>query len=425
MWLSNRNNNVALLSVMLLVLLTQKVNASVSDVMETNQKTVQQLSSIVNRALTKNPAIQSAIANVVAIEARFKGLSLPLNNPELEIGTEHTDIETYTFGLSQTIDWHDKQNAQQQVVEAELAHAKAEASALRFSMSIEILKAVGDIASYHQITALSNERVKSFERFTGIAQQLNQAGDISSTELELARLSLVEAIMLHAANGSELIEANSQFYELSGFQLKGNVKFPETLPIKLPSDANEEFMLQDHPQIKVAQLTSLIARKKITFTEQDRKPDPTFGITAGREGKEDIIGASFSIPLQVRNNYSHQVDIAAAESLQADRDALQLYRSLQAKLKATRDRYQLIATAWSFWRSNGQQSLNNQLELLEVQWESGEMNTTDYLLQLQQTLNTQIAGVELKSQFWNAWIGWLSASGQLTKWLNLTTSEKL
>ena len=425
MWLSNRNNNVARLSVMLLISLTQTVNASVSSITETDQRTVQQLSSIVNRALTKNPAIQSAIANVVAIEARFKGSSLPLNNPELEIETEHTDIETYALGLSQTIDWHDKQNAQEKVVEAELAHAKAEAFALRFSMSIEILKAVGDVASYHQITALSNERVKSFERFTSIAQQLNQAGDISSTELELARLSLVEAIMLHATNGSELIEASSQFFELSGFELKGNIEFPETLPIKLPSDANEESMLQNHPQIKAAQLASLIARKKITFTEQDRKPDPTFGITAGREGKEDLLGASFSIPLQIRNNYKHKVDIAAAESLQADKDALQLYRSLQAQLKASRDRYKLISRAWSFWKTKGQKSLDNQLQLLEVQWKSGEINTTDYLLQLQQTLNTQIAGVELKSKFWNAWIDWLGTSGQLTQWLNLTTSEKL
>ena len=424
MWFLNHKYSIALFSVILLIQLPQTASASItSAIVDGDRETVQQLSTIVNRALTNNPAIQSAIADVAAIESRLKGSRLPLNNPELEIGAERTDIETYTLGLSQTVDWHNKQSAQEKVVETELAHASASAMALRFDMSTNLLKAIGDIASYQLITALSNERVKSYERFTRLAQQLHQAGDISPAELELARLSLSEAIMQHAANGSDLIAARSQFFELSGFELEGNVKFPETLPVKLPSDHDQEPLLQKHPQVKVAHLASLISRQKIAFAKQDRKPDPTFGITAGREGKEDLLGVSFSMPLQVRNDYGHQVDIAAAESLQSEKNALQIFRLLQAKLKASRDRYELIGKAWFLWESKGRKSLSNQLELLELQWKSGEINTTDYLLQLQQTLDTQIAGVELKNKFWNAWVDWLSASGRVTQWLNLTATE--
>ena len=425
MWFIKHKYSIALFTAIFLIQIAQTATASIaSKVEEADHETVQQLSTIVNRALTNNPAIQSAIADVAAIEARLKGSRLPLNNPELEFGAERTDIETYTLGLSQTIDWHNKQSAQEQVVETELAHAAATAVALRFDMSTNILKAVGDIASHQQTTILSNERVKSYERFVRLAQQLHQAGDISPAELELARLSLSEAIMQHAGNGSDLIDAKSRFFKLSGFELEGNVKFPDTLPVKLPSDHDEESLLQNHPQVKVAHLASLISRQKITFAEQDRKPDPTFGITAGREGKEDLLGVSFSMPLQVRNDYGHQVDIAAAESLQAEKKALQIFRSLQAKLKASSDRYDLVGKAWFLWESKGRKSLSNQLELLELQWKSGEISTTDYLLQIQQMLDTQIAGVELKNKFWNAWVDWLNASGRLTQWLNLTATEK-
>ena len=57
-------------------------------------------------------------------------------------------------------------------------------------------------------------------------------------------------------------------------------------------------------------------------------------------------------------------------------------------------------------------------QLLESQWQSGEMSTTDYLIQIQQTLDTQIAGAELQSELWSAWIDWLSSTNQLSDWLN-------
>ncbi len=70
-----------------------------------------------------------------------------------------------------------------------------------------------------------------------------------------------------------------------------------------------------------------------------------------------------------------------------------------------------------------QASPDLQAALLESMWETGEINTTDYLFQVQQTLDTQIAGIKLHRNLWGARIEWLSASNTLNKWLNQTTSE--
>ncbi len=61
--------------------------------------------------------------------------------------------------------------------------------------------------------------------------------------------------------------------------------------------------------------------------------------------------------------------------------------------------------------------------LLETLWRAGEISTTDYLLQVQQALDTQIAGIELHGDFWNAWLAWMNHSASLDNWLNTENQE--
>ncbi len=385
-------------------------------------KDVQQLAAIVNRALETNPEIQAAQAAVDAAQARLIGAALPLNNPELELEAERTDISTYTLGIRQTIDWHDKQSAFEHAAQAELTSARSGVAALRLTKATELLDAIGRIAVHHEITTLSKRRTEILDRFAKLAKQRHAAGDISQAELGLARLSLAEAVMQHAGNGAELIQAKSDFFSISGQKLDGGIKFPDQLPATLPRAKDEEALAQNHPQVQAAHQMARAARQQIHAVDQERKADPTFGLAAGREDQENLVALSFSIPLQVRNNFRSNVDAAQAEALQVEQQALQTYRNLLARLQGAQERYQLIARAWFLWISEGRVSLRKHIGLLETLWKAGEINTTDYLYQVQQTLDTQIAGVELHGNLWGAWIEWLSASGTLNKWLNETTA---
>ena len=59
------------------------------------------------------------------------------------------------------------------------------------------------------------------------------------------------------------------------------------------------------------------------------------------------------------------------------------------------------------------------MTLIERLWQTGEINSTDYIVQLKQRIDSQIAGVELKGRAWQAWSEWLRASGQVESWLQL------
>ncbi len=385
---------------------------------------VQQLAAIVNHALESNPEIEAAKAAVDAAQARLTGAGLPLNNPELEMEAEHTDISTYTLGISQTIDWYNKQDAMEQALRAELNVARTEVTALNLVKSAELLKAIGGIATHREITTLSRRRTGILERFSQLAEQRHAAGDIPQVELELARLSLAEAVMQHAANGSELIQAKSDYFSLSGQTLDGNIKLPDRLPARPSSTLDEEALVRNHPQVQVAQLMTQATRQQIHAVDQERKADPTFGLRAGREDRENLLALTFSIPLQVRNAFQSSVNAAQAEALAAEQASQQTYRNLLTRLRSARERYLLVADAWSLWVSHGRSSLLQRIDLLEALWQAGEMSTTDYLLQVQQTLDTQIAGVRLQGDLWGTWVDWLSASGTLDTWLNKTSEEQ-
>ncbi|WP_457670608.1 TolC family protein [Thiolapillus sp.] len=379
---------------------------------------VQKLASIVNRSLQANPEILAAQSAIDAAQARLDGATLPLNNPELEAEIERTDVNTYQLGISQTFDWHDKRGALQQVAQAELEAARQQLAALQLAKSIELLDAVGRISIQNSINDFSRRRTEILARFTRLAKQRHAAGDIPQAELELARLSLAEASMQQARNQAELIQANSDFLSLSGQTLNEKITLPESLPINPAAEADLETIARQHPEVQAALLAAQIAKRRINAADRERKTDPTLGLSAGREDDTKLLALHFSIPLQIRNNYQSNVDTARAEALREERLAQQIYWNLRAQLQSASQRHSVIATAWKQWLNQGRTSLQQHVSLLDTLWQSGEISTTDYLLQVQQTLDTQIAGVELHGDLWSTWLDWMSASASLDAWLN-------
>jgi cobalt-zinc-cadmium efflux system outer membrane protein len=54
---------------------------------------------------------------------------------------------------------------------------------------------------------------------------------------------------------------------------------------------------------------------------------------------------------------------------------------------------------------------------LERLWTAGELNTTDYLIQLTQALDTKASAIEQRGRMWTDWSEFLIASGKIEHWL--------
>src|SRR3546814_675012 len=165
--------------------------------------------------------------------------------------------------------------------------------------------------------------------------------------------------------------------------------------------------------------SDLAAERDVTVARRNRVADPTVGVQAGRinsNGRQDnVFGVSVSIPLFVRNSYRAEVVAAIADADLAMAEADRIRIELDADRRRAIESYMAAQSAWSRWQASRGTNVERRENLLERLWRQGELSTTDYLLQLRQTLDTALAGAELEARLWRNYIDYLSATGQLER----------
>lgn len=377
------------------------------------------LVDLVRLVVNNHPRARSVNASLQASSARYQAAGQPLYNPELEVEAERTDVNTTSLGLSQTIDWSDKRGARASAAGDEHDAATAEAESARQGLATELLKALSEYHTADDLNKLGQRRLQLMQQFAAIAEKRQQAGDLNQVELDLAKLAALEANLESAELAARFNDAGQALVTLLG-ELPAPRTWP-MLPQLLPDiqqlDIDTEKLLRGHPAFRSQQARMTAARTSIKLRQRETRPDPTISIRTGREDNETLTGLTLSVPLFVRNNFQAEVTEANANLEKAEQDAKSSWLKLKSHINTSVRRYTLMRSTWSSWLQGGETSLKRRTELLEQLWQAGELGTTDYLIQLKQTLDTQAAATELRGRVWKSWTDWLAASGTIFKWL--------
>jgi len=383
------------------------------------------LTALVRESLKSNPRVQAVSAALAASKAREHGAGQPLYNPELELDVEKTDARTSSIGISQAIDWADKRGARASVGAAERASYAADLADVRQTLAADLLSALVRFHTQDDLSRLSQRRIELTQRFLSLAARRRQAGDLPQVELDLAQLAAIQARMQQAQAAAARAEALQDLIALVGDERRAWPLLPEDLPALTREQLDIDALLTKLPSLRAQQARINAARATVQLKTRERRPDPTIALRGGREDSEDLIGVTVSIPLFVRNDFRAEVDASSEESIAAERQLQNMARVARARLLSTAERYRLTRDAWIAWRQAGDISLQRQTDVLQRLWQAGELGTTDYLLQLTQTLDTQASALELRSNLWQGWIDWLISSGQVEAWLGLGHQSSL
>lgn len=375
------------------------------------------LLDIVDTVLAVHPQIQWAQARLEKIAAESDAKMQPLYNPELAIDYESNVENSSIIGISQTIDWSDKQGAYQQIGENNLLSAQAEFIAIRQSIAADFLKKINRSQAGKTAAELNSQQMETLQAFVDIAERRFKVGDISQVELDLALLAAGEIRMNSAKIQSDYYSAQLELEAFFNFE-KMAIPTLEVDIIGFDSSSIEQ-LLGQHPLLKQLKIASNVAKSEIKLAERQKSADPTISINAGKEGDESVINLGFSMPLFIRNRFSAEVDAAIANSVVVEQYYLNAYREILVSVKTTKKSLSLTLEAYRQWMKLSQSGLQQRGKLLQKLWKSGDLETTDYLVQIQQTLDTRIAATQLKADVINAWIDFLVASGQIDDWLNL------
>ncbi|MET0225483.1 MAG: TolC family protein [Dokdonella sp.] len=376
----------------------------------------------VRRAWLRSPAVQAADAKLAAADARALAATRPLYNPELEITAQNADVNTRSIGVSQTIDWSGKRRARSGAAAAEMRAGQAEREQVRQRVALQWLSGFSAYRAACEQVALGARRVTLLAQFAALAQRRLAAGDIPPLEGDLAELALQEAHAEQAGLLADQAKARQSLSAVGDDDAKSLPELPQALPpaAAIPLAAASVEAL---PALRQAAAEVEAADARIVVAERDRRADPTISLTGGRvtDGPIDdkVVGINLRIPLFLRNDYSAEVTAARAGADEAAATLHDRHRQAVAEAEQAGTSYNALREAWQHWQHSRASNANERATLLQRLWEAGELSTSDYLVQLKQSNDTELAASRLRARAWQAFADWLGASGELDRWLGL------
>jgi cobalt-zinc-cadmium efflux system outer membrane protein len=381
------------------------------------------LKQVVHQVWAASPQIEAARSKVRAAAARAQAEAQPLYNPELSMEAENADVRRRVASLSLTLDLSGKRRAREARGDAGARLSEAEYDRLRRNVSVRWLKAWSGVVLAQRQSELGRKRLRLMQRFDRLAARRLSVGDISSPARDLAGLALGEAQAQLAQLRGEEASARAALQAITGDALITAPPLPEGLPpeatdiVPTPPDAL--------PELRVAHAENARASAGVQVARRARIPDPTVSLTGGRVQSgpisDRVIGLNVSIPLPVRNTGRAEVSAARAEADAAVAELRSQRLLVKARLHQARVRYDALREAGTAFRSSRAGAYEERTDLLERLWRAGEIGTSDYLVQLKQSLDTALSGLQLQQRAWRAWFDYLSSAGRLVDWIEGTT----
>ena len=363
--------------------------------------------------IQEHPEVQAAREQLSGSLAVAEASEQPLYNPELSAELERAgDADNYRLGIAQTIDWWDRRGAQQQQVAQLRTLARQQYRQVVLDRTAQALTLLVDWQAAEQAAGIAQTQAAQLETLLDLLVQRQRAGDLGSIDAEFAFLALAQRMAVVAAAEAALRQAETGVQELlPGWSAsRGGVPeawWAQAQPASVTGDPLQ------HPVVAAAHAQWQASKEGVEVTRRALKAQPTLGLDAGREDSESVVGFSVSIPLNLRNDFSAERRAAGQVSLEAEARFRAAYRKQQFALQAAREIWERYAHHHQRWRQLTGERLQSSAELLQRQWQSGDLATAEYLQALSLRADSLLAGIELEKQTRRALTAVLQHAGQL------------
>lgn len=376
-------------------------------------------SSWFTNSVSQHPDIVAARESMNAAVSISKGREKPLYNPELstEVAREG-QTQNYRIGLSQTIDIWDKRSTRQQEAVYSREIAQSEFEFIIQNKQAEALRALVQWQSVTKLADLARHEKMQLEALVALLKKRQQADDLSQLDADLSILNLAQKLNSLAKAEVALTSVKSHVDELLPNWTE------ESAPIPLSFwQLNEDSMtahtalerrVNQFPEVAAAKAQWMQLQQSAKLAGKNAKAEPTVGFNAGKTGNENVIGLTFSIPLNVRNNFSSEVVAANQDSLAAEAQYMSLRKKYLLSVGASRAALEAYKAHFNRWLDLSKMRGSSSDELLTKLVTTGDYSTSAYLIALQQRSEGLAAGIELETQFRLAFIEWLVQSGSIS-----------
>lgn len=363
--------------------------------------------------IEQHPDIVAAREQWLGANANADAAEQPIYNPELSAELERNgDEDNYRVGVEQTIDWWDKRGVKRQQASYLRTSAEALYQQQVLDKTAEVLAALVEWYFANRAAIIAQTQQQQFNTLLELVEKRKQAGDLGSIDAELTFLSLSQQLLQVAEVEVALQRAQTRVRELLPEWSPERGGIPDGFwPPQLDSVTDQELL--KHPAVVTVYDSWQSFKEEAKVIKRAAKAEPTVGINAGRDGEESVVGLTFSIPLTIRNNFNAEIRAAESKALEAEARFQALFRKQRFDWQAAHSTWQLYAEQYRRWQTVAQDRVENSAQLLERQWRSGDLSTSNYLLALNQRAESLLAGIQLEKQTQHALTEVLQQSGRL------------
>ena len=363
------------------------------------------------QSFEKLPEVQSQTALKRQALIKVSAADNAVYNPELGLDYQYApDDDTYTIAVSQTIDWSDKRGAAIRVAQLESEIVLTQISTSRSQLLSQQLLALVTLQQQQKLLTFNQQQFDLARAQLALAEQRVEAGDIALVELQLMRLDVANNAAELAIAEQALINAETSAYSLYGSEFLPHIELMGLIDTNLSQEVDSRL-----PALKSLYQQVMLSKLSVGQLKAELAQDPSISLSAEREGSDNKFGVGISIPLSIRNDYSDTLNsanegIAIAEQnyLASERALYQQWRQFNRGLPRLLARYQ----DWiALVELSGQEAAAS----LSVQWQSGDIGTSEYLQSQRQMSSSVIAGLSLEASLYQQWLSWMGDSGQLEK----------
>ncbi|MCT7361172.1 TolC family protein [Thalassolituus pacificus] len=379
--------------------------------------------------IAQTPQVKAAAAQQNSRALWTQAAAQPLYNPELQTRLEQEGSNNnYALEISQKIDWWNQREARSQQQQRLQQQAGQQYQQSLQQTTADALAAIVRYQSAQQRDQLMQRLQQQQQTLTQLIEQRRSIGDLSALDAELALLAQSSLLADIAASQAELSAAAAQLSALLP-DWQQQPQYLNALIQQLDNSAqqlsqqplsDEQFrqLALSHPQSESARLFWLAEQQRAQLSRDSLRAEPTLGVSAGRNGEEDVLGLALSLPLNVRSSYRQAAAAANGEALQAEAEFYVSLQQQQQQLRASHSRVQAYRRQVKQWQTLMSDGGQRSAQLLQQQWRNGDLSTSAYIQASAQWAASLQAGIELTTDYRQAQIQWLSDSQNIRRFLS-------
>ena len=365
------------------------------------------------------PPIRTARARVGAAEATQIEASIALPaNPQVGIGAGGRQVGgdvgvELEASVSQQLEVAGEPALRRTWAARQREVAEAEVNEARWLVHVQAHRLFATLL-------MSEERIAQAARFVEFAQSLRaiaahkvEAGEAAPLVLLVADADLAQTSMALVSATQQRDQLRAQLSALIGWPAQRSLlSIQGELPPVRPSPEIEALMAsmaRNHPSLRVRELAVAAQRARHNLAERDAWPQPTLGLSYGREAPvllgdraAHIWMFSLTVPLPLWRTNQGERAMAKAQAEIADRERDEAITRLVGELRQAAIALDAAAERVALFQSGVLPQLEKNLALLQRAYELGEVDVTQVSQTREQLLDATSQAITARVTYYEA-----------------------